>query len=154
MLPLALGGPERRQIEVAVVALRDFLGAGAVGAFDRPSECRRSRRQDQESDAALLADLLKGRREFATAIDLDRPEGKGQTAWPGVQEPRGGSPGGLRVRFKDIPVGAHLAGREWLEAHAGQRPPVERIELDEVARLGDGIGAGLADGVGPGAATG
>ena len=54
----------------------------------------------------------------------------------------------MRSHLQDIAAGDDVPRHEMLEDHAGRRADVERVDLDEAARAGWPVGAGLADGVG------
>ncbi len=62
---------------VAVIALIEFFGVGTLGSFNVAIELGRAWRQHEEPDAALLAGGLEAGGNFAAAVDLNGPNGKG-----------------------------------------------------------------------------
>ena len=94
---------------------------GAVGAFDGAIEFRRARGQHEQMQAALLAGLLKLGGELASAIDLQRANGKRHADLQGIEEFGCGRGGGVGVRLNDIPARDHVASRELFEDHAWYR---------------------------------
>src|SRR5713226_5471344 len=76
--------------------LVELLGVGAVGAFDGAVEFGRARRKHEQVQTALLASLFELGGELASAIDLDRANGKGHAVLQGIEElssSRGGGAG-------------------------------------------------------------
>src|SRR5262249_59070369 len=68
----------------------------------------------------------------------------------GREKAHGALGGRALMDLEDIPARDHIAGGEVFEDDAGERPDVERIDLNEIARRGGLVPAGLADGVGAG----
>lgn len=77
VLPVPLGSPQRGEVQFARVRFKEFFGVGPIGAFHRPIELGRARREDEEPNALLLTGLLKGRGELTAAIDLNGPDRHG-----------------------------------------------------------------------------
>jgi hypothetical protein len=75
LFPFSLGAPQGGQVEVAGIGLIEFFGMGPVRPFHRPIEFGGARRQQKQANALVLTRLLKGRGEFAAAIDFE---------WPGM----------------------------------------------------------------------
>ena len=124
--------------------LIELLCVGAVSAFDPAVELGGAGRQDKELDAALQASLLEEGGELATAIHLQGAQGKGQTAFEGIEKQLGRRGGGPAVYFDHIPARDHIPSRELLQHHPRCWPQVHRVELDEVTGPFDRIIPGLA----------
>ncbi len=65
---------QRRQVEVAVVALPELAAAGAVGAPDAAVELGGARGQHEEPNRSFLTGRFKLGHALAAADDLDRPQ--------------------------------------------------------------------------------
>ena len=122
-----------------------------LGALDRAVELGRSRWQNEQAQAALLAGLLEVGGELGTAIHLQSTDGKGHAVQQGFQELGSGRGGGPRVGLDDVPARDHIAGGELLEDYARQGTRIKSIDLDEVSRPGNRVLLGFADGVRAGA---
>ena len=83
--------------------LVELLGVGAIGAFDGAVEFGRTRRQDEQMEAALLTGLFELGGELRAAIDLDGADGKGHAVLQGVEELRGGLGGGTGDELESRP---------------------------------------------------
>ncbi len=125
-----------------------LLAVGAIGAFDGAIEFRRARRQHEQVQAALPAGLFELGGELRAAVDLHRANGKRHAVLQGIEELSRSLRRGASVRLQNIPARDHVAGGELFEDHARDRTHVQRIDLDQVARLKHRVLLGVAHGVG------
>src|SRR5229473_1810239 len=98
--------------------LVELLGVGAVGAFDGTVEFGRTRGQHEQMQTTPLASLFELGGELASAIDLNRANGKGHAVLQGIEELGRGLRRGSSVRLENIPTRDHIAGGELFEGHA------------------------------------
>jgi len=150
-LPLSQLAVEFLHLQRAGRDLIKLLGVSPLGALDRAVELGRSRWQNEQAQAALLAGLLEVGSELGTAIHLQSTDGKGHAVQQGFQELGSGRGGGPRVGLDDVPARDHIAGGELLEDYARQGTRIKSIDLDEVSRPGNRVLLGFADGVRAGA---
>ena len=83
-LPGQEGRPNRGQLQVAIVALPELLYVGPMGPLHLAIELGATGRQHKQTEASLLAGLLKLGHEFTAAVHpslrsgqaLDGPEGE------------------------------------------------------------------------------
>src|SRR5216110_2218263 len=85
-LPLSQLAVEFLHLQRAGRDLIKLLGVSPLGALDRAVELRRSRWQNEQAQAALLAGLLEVGGELGTAIHLQSTDGKGHAVQQGFQE--------------------------------------------------------------------
>ena len=150
MLPLALRRAKRREIQLSGIGFRELFGRGPIRPFDGPVELRRARRQDAQPNSLLLAGRSKGGSEFTAAVNRNGPDGDRHPPLPRREELGGGEAGGAAVGLDDIPAGDDIARGELCEDHAGERPYIQRIDLDEIAGSRGRIVSWLTDGIGAG----
>lgn len=120
-----------------------------MGAFDGAVQFRRTRRENEQAEAALLAGLLELGGEFTTAVDLHGANGKRHSTLDGVEKMSGGGSGGAGVRFEHVPAGNNIAGGEMLKGHTGQWTNIEGVDLHEIAGRKRPVFLGFSDRVGP-----
>lgn len=77
---------------------------------------------DKETAALLRTSCFKLRLELTAPFDLDRPT----------------------VGFDDIQTANHVPSNEMLEDHAGQRPDIQRVHLDQDPWLADLLASWLS----------
>src|SRR5437016_2808198 len=85
-LPLSQLAVEFLHLQRAGRDLIKLLGVSPLGALDRAVELGRSRWQNEQAQAALLAGLLEVGSELGTAIHLQSTDGKGHAVQQGFQE--------------------------------------------------------------------
>ncbi len=151
LLPLAQFVIELFHLQGAGSDLIELLAVGAVGAFDRAVEFGGARGKHEQVQSALLTGLLELGGKLRAPVDLQSADGEGHAVLQGVEELGAGLGGGAGVGLNHIPARDHVAGGELLEDHAGQRPHVEGIDFDQIARPRHGVLLGFADGIGTGA---
>src|SRR5436190_17546489 len=103
-LPLSQLAVEFLHLQRAGRDLIKLLGVSPLGALDRAVELGRSRWQNEQAQAALLAGLLEVGGELGTAIHLQSTDGKGHAVQQGFQELGSGRGGGPRVGLDDVPA--------------------------------------------------
>ena len=81
---------------------------------------------------------------------LNGPDGHGHPPRERGEELGGRHTGGAAIGLDDIPTGDDIAGGKLFEDDARQRPHIERVDLNEIARVEDGIVTGFAHRIGPG----
>src|SRR3990172_4720821 len=69
-LPGMQGWPHRGEIQVAVIALPELLGMGALGALHMAVEFGRAGREDEEAETCLSARLLEVGHELTPTVHL------------------------------------------------------------------------------------
>src|SRR6266700_5358696 len=99
--------------------LVELFGVGTIGTFHGTVEFRRTWRENEQMEAALLAGLFELGSKLGTAIDLHRPDGKRHAVLKGVEELSGGLGGGASVRLQHVSAGNHISSGKLFEDHAG-----------------------------------
>lgn len=150
VFPLSLGRAQRREIKVARVRLVELFRVGAIGAFHVAVELGRVRRQHKQTDAPLLTGLFKGGGEFTAAIDLNGTDRHGHPPRERGEELGGRHTGGATIGLDHVPPSDDIAGGKLFQDHARQGPHIERIDLDQIAGMKNGIVAGFAHRIGSG----
>jgi hypothetical protein len=124
LLPLTEFAIEFFHLQGAEGNLVELFGVSAVGAFDGAVEFGRAR-QHEQVQAALLTGGFELGCELASAIDLQRTDGKGHAVQQGVEELGGRCSGGASVGLDHVPARDDVAGGELFEDHAGQGTHVQ-----------------------------
>src|SRR5207247_2022035 len=97
---------------------------GALGALDVAVQFGRARRQDEEFDATLAADIFELGHELGAAVHLDRFDGERHALKNCIQEAGRGVSRGAAMSLQDVPTSEDVAGGEVLEAESGEEGDV------------------------------
>ena len=135
------------EVQVAVIALPEFLGVGTVGAFHAAVEPGAAGRQHEKTEAACLACSLEVGHKFTAAVHLDSPKSIRVPGLEIVQKLGGGGSRGARPDAHHTPAGDDIYRRKLLEHHARQRPEIHGIYLYQVSGRSDGIVLRFAHGL-------
>ncbi len=150
--PFRDGLIDRRDVEIAVVALPELAPTGAIEAFHAAIEFRRPGWQHEEHESLLLTGRLELRHELTATINLDRLDAHRGLLLNDGNQFCGTSSRCHRAHQREALATDDVNRAVLVEGFPGQGVHVDRIDLDQIPwgfgdialRLAGGMEARLA----------